>query len=178
MKSGDCSGDVCNVDHRFVGHTYRDGRGKRHDRHMPGQLVAPTQLNCLQMLDAYNVSTETVMQITADPFCAFNTSIFLPLPCELDTVTASGVTWSVSLYLGCELIGSQSLATEYSTTAQPVSLPLLLSGYLNILGDCGSLYVYQSVCKGYVRLCLGPADLKGHLGAKQRQREVFASQRP
>jgi hypothetical protein len=50
-------------------------------------------LNCLQMSDAYNVSTGTVMQITADPFCSFNTSICLPLPCPLDTVTASGVTW-------------------------------------------------------------------------------------
>jgi hypothetical protein len=46
--------------------------------------------------------------------------------------------------------GSQSLATEYSTTDQPVSLPLFLSWNLNILGDCGSLYVYQRVCKGYV----------------------------
>lgn len=60
-----------------------------------GQLVDPDPVNlvnCNAVSDKYNVTTGDIRVATSDYYCQFNTTICLPLPCELDTVLGSP-TW-------------------------------------------------------------------------------------
>ncbi|KAL4908188.1 hypothetical protein BDW74DRAFT_174881 [Aspergillus multicolor] len=51
-----------------------------------GQLIEPDEggpRGCFALSDAYNVSTGTIIEVTGDYSCVFDSPICLPLPCEI-----------------------------------------------------------------------------------------------
>jgi hypothetical protein len=90
---------------------------------------------------------------TNDYFCQFNTTLCLPLPCELDTV------WNLlSWFLPClssALVGklirrSADLATQYSNSTYNITEAQFFSWNQNIQGSCDGVAVGQRVCKAQV----------------------------
>ncbi|OJD29410.1 chitin-type 1 [Diplodia corticola] len=101
-----------------------------------GQLVQPTDpsLPCEILTRNYNVSTGDARQVTGDYNCQFsNTTVCLPLPCELDTIYG-GVTCT-------------DLAANYSDANQNVTIPMLLQWNPKLAGSCDNLGP-QALCKG------------------------------
>ncbi|KUJ13268.1 carbohydrate-binding module family 18 protein [Mollisia scopiformis] len=101
-----------------------------------GQLIHPDSVNlvtCNDITDKYNVTTGDVRVVTDDYYCQFNTSICLPLPCELDTVLGSP---------SCD-----NLTELYSTPDKNVSLTQFLFWNKAVQGSCGFLAIAQRVCK-------------------------------
>ncbi|KAF8847581.1 carbohydrate-binding module family 18 protein [Acephala macrosclerotiorum] len=101
-----------------------------------GQLVDPDPVNlvtCNDVTDTYNVTTGDIRVATNDYYCQFNTTICLPLPCELDTVFGSPT---------CD-----NLAELYSTSDTSIDLTQFLFWNKAIQGSCGFLAIGQRVCK-------------------------------
>ncbi|KAK8075253.1 hypothetical protein PG997_009916, partial [Apiospora hydei] len=101
-----------------------------------GQIVTPDpeQLRtCNEITDTFNVTTGDAMLATGNKFCQFNSTLCLPLPCELDTIYLSPT---------CE-----ELAKRYSTDSNPVDSTQFLFWNKAIRGSCGSLFNDQRVCK-------------------------------
>ncbi|CZR68554.1 uncharacterized protein PAC_18453 [Phialocephala subalpina] len=101
-----------------------------------GQLVDPDPVNlvtCNDVTDKYNVTTGDVRVATNDYYCQFNTTICLPLPCELDTILGSPT---------CD-----NLTELYSTTETSIDLTQFLFWNKAIQGSCGFLAIGQRVCK-------------------------------
>ncbi|KAL2830491.1 hypothetical protein BDW59DRAFT_177835 [Aspergillus cavernicola] len=101
-----------------------------------GQFVKATddRLPCLQMSDAYNVSSGTLEHITGSSSCSFEGAICLPKPCELE------ITYGHNT---CE-----GLARKFSTDDGPVSLTQFLAWNPYIQGSCDRVNHVQRVCKG------------------------------
>ncbi|KAI0530291.1 hypothetical protein GGR58DRAFT_493829 [Xylaria digitata] len=101
-----------------------------------GQLVQPqgNYLTCNDLCDDYQVSTRDARVATRDYGCQFNTTICLPLPCELDTVWDSP--------------SCAALAERYSNSTDKLTELQFLSWNPNIQGSCEGVAIGQRVCKG------------------------------
>ncbi|CEL06914.1 hypothetical protein ASPCAL10082 [Aspergillus calidoustus] len=88
-----------------------------------GQFVEQTdpELTCFELADTYNVSTGTIVHITGEVDCYFETSICLPLPCDIDRFDGNPT---------CE-----DLIARYSMDEFPVSLTQFLAWNPHIQGS-------------------------------------------
>ncbi|KAF2969309.1 hypothetical protein GQX73_g4254 [Xylaria multiplex] len=82
----------------------------------------------------YQVSTGDARVATRDYSCQFNTTICLPLPCELDTVWDSP--------------SCATLAERYSNSTNRLTELQFLAWNPNIQGSCDGIAIGQRVCKG------------------------------
>ncbi|KAL2860034.1 hypothetical protein BJX68DRAFT_275493 [Aspergillus pseudodeflectus] len=101
-----------------------------------GQFVEQTdpELTCFELADTYNVSTGAIVHITGEADCYFETSICLPLPCDIAQFDGNPT---------CE-----DLIARYSTDEFPVSLTQFLAWNPHIQGSCRFLNHLQRVCRG------------------------------
>ncbi|KAI0419484.1 carbohydrate-binding module family 18 protein [Xylaria grammica] len=87
-----------------------------------------------QFIDRYQVSTGNARVATGDYNCQFNTTICLPLPCEIDIV------W--------DLPSCAVLAERYSDSTNAITERQFLAWNPNIQGSCHRIAAGQRVCKG------------------------------
>ena len=124
-----------------------------------GQFVKATddRLPCLQMSDAYNVSSGTLEHITGSSSCSFEGAICLPKPCELEIIYGHNTWYGVpssltNVWYSINIPCSEGLATKFSTDDAPVSLTQFLAWNPYIQGSCDRVNHVQRVCKGFVIL--------------------------
>ncbi|KAL4879022.1 hypothetical protein BJY04DRAFT_220618 [Aspergillus karnatakaensis] len=100
-----------------------------------GQIVDTEDqaLGCLGLADAYNVSSGALVAITGSRSCYFNSSICVPLPCQIDHFFG---------HRTCD-----ELAARYSTDDFPISVTQLLAWNPHLQGTCDLVAQAQRLCR-------------------------------